>query len=160
MDEGLNGQVAREHRTIVIHNTSSFPPDVVSIKQSDPSMHSFIVTPILFKDQYYGNIGLSHRNIRSFRGTDIIFFEALAQQLASTIYQLKSAYARQEFEQRALSAEEMSSIGQSAFEVTHGLGDDFWDLLENCFTNIKLELKKLGVNSKFICEIWKIYNSL
>src|SRR5439155_2537373 len=103
---------------------NNLPLDVASVKQSDPKMHSFVVTPILFKDRYYGNLGLRHEDVGHFRGTDIHFFEGLAQQLASTIYRLETAQARQELEQRALSAEEMSSIGQSAFEVTHRLSND------------------------------------
>jgi GAF domain-containing protein len=143
-DEGLNGQVARERRTIVVHDTDHLPPDIAAIKLSDPGMRSFVVTPILFKDQYYGNLGLRHENVGYFRGTDILFFEALAQQLASTIYRLETAKARQEFEQ-------MSSIGQSAFEVTHRLGNDL-GLIGAYVTNVQLEMKKLGVTSEFISE--------
>jgi GAF domain-containing protein/anti-sigma regulatory factor (Ser/Thr protein kinase) len=149
MDEGLNGQVAREHRTIVIHDVDHLPPDVVSVKQSDPSMHSLVVTPIFFEDQYYGNLGLRHEDAGHFRGADINFFEALAQQLASTIYRLETAKARQESEERALSAEEMSSIGQTAFEVTHRLGNDL-GLVESYIADIQTELKRLGVTNGFV----------
>ncbi len=99
-NEGLNGQVARERRTIVIDDANHLPPDVISIKQSDSGMYSFVVTPIMFKDQYYGNLGLRHEDVGHFRGTDIYFYEALAQQLAGTIYRLETAQERQEFEQR------------------------------------------------------------
>jgi GAF domain-containing protein len=149
--EGLNGQVARERRTIVIHDANHLPPDVISIKQSDPSMYSFVVTPILFKDQYYGNLGLRYEDVGHYRGTDIHFFEGLAQQLASTIYRLESAQARQEFEQRALASEEMSSIGQSAFEVTHRLGNDL-GLVNLYISDIKLELEHLGVTNEFVSK--------
>ena len=148
-NEGLNGQVARERRTIVVHDANHLPTDVISIEKTDPRMHSFLVTPMVFKDQYYGNLGLRHEDVGHFRGTDINFFEGLAQQLASTIYRLETAQARQEFEQRALSAEEMSSIGQSAYEITHRLGNDL-GLVESYVDDIKLELESLGVNSKFV----------
>ena len=149
LNEGLNGQVARERRTIVVHDANHLPPDVISIKQSDPSMYSFIVTPIMFKDRYYGNLGLRHEDVGHFRDTDIHFFEGLAQQLASTIFRLETAQARKDFEQRALTAEEMSSIGQSAYEVTHRLGNDL-GLVESYVSDIQLELKGLGIDSKFV----------
>jgi GAF domain-containing protein len=148
-NEGLNGQVAREQRTIVIHDANDLPPDVISIKKSDPRMYSFVVAPILFKDQYYGNLGLRHEDVGHFRGTDIHFFEGLAQQLASTIYRLETVQARQEFEQRALAVEEMSSIGQSAFELTHRLGNDL-GLVELYINAIKSHLKKQEVISVFV----------
>ncbi len=151
MDEGLNGQVAREHRTIVIHDIDHLPSDVISVKQSDPSMHSLVVTPILFEDQYYGNLGFRHEDVGHFHGTDINFLEALTQQLASTIYRLETAKARQEFEQRASSAEEMSSIGQTAFEVTHRLGNDL-GLVESYITDIQSELEKLGITNGFVSK--------
>jgi signal transduction histidine kinase len=132
-----------------VHDANHLPPDVISIKQSDPEMYSFIVTPIMFKDRYYGNLGLRHEDVGHFQGTDIHFFEGLAQQLASTIYRLETAQARQVYEQRAVSAEEMSSIGQSAYEVTHRLGNDL-GLVESYVSDIQLELGSLDVDSEFI----------
>lgn len=151
LDVGINGQVARERRTIVIHDTNNPPTDVVSAQLSDPTTRSLFITPIMFKDQYYGNLGLRHKEVGYFQGTDLIFFEGLAQQLASTIYRLETAQARQEFEQRALSAEEMSSIGQSAFEVTHRLGNDL-GLIEFYVSDIHSELEKLGVTNAFLSQ--------
>ena len=148
-DEGLNGQVARERRTLVIDDVDHLPPDIISIKQSDPTMHSLVVTPIFFENQYYGNLGLRHRDIGYFRGTDINFFEALAQQLANTIYRLETVRQRQDFEQRALSAEEMSSIGQSAFEVTHRLGNDL-GLVDTYLSTIRSEIDHQGVKNSVV----------
>ncbi len=149
LNEGLNGQVAQERRTIVVHDVNNLPPGVVSVKRSDPHMHSFVVTPIMFKDHYYGNLGLRHEEVGHFQRADILFFEGLAQELASTIYRLETAQARQEFEQRAVSAEEMSSIGQSAYEMTHRLGNDL-GLVESYVGDIQSELKSLGITSKFV----------
>ncbi|MFL5624112.1 MAG: sensor histidine kinase, partial [Ktedonobacteraceae bacterium] len=151
LDEGLNGQVARERRTIVIHDSNNLPPNVVSIKRSDPRMHSLVVTPIMFEERYYGNLGLRHEAIGHFQGADILFFEGLAQQLASTIHRLETAQERQKFEQRALSAEEMSSIGQSAFEVTHRLGNDL-GLVELYVTDIEAELERQDVKNTFVSK--------
>src|SRR5260221_10069091 len=144
VDEGLNGQVARERKTIVVDNSDNLPEGIVAVKQSDPRMHSFVIIPILFKDQYYGNLGLRHEDVGHFRGADISFFDWLAQQLGSTLYRLDTAQARQEFEQRAVAAEDMSSIGQSAFDVTHRLGNDL-GLVETYITDIRSELEQRGI---------------
>jgi len=151
LDVGINGQVARERRTIVISNTNNPPPEVVSAHLSDPTTRSLLITPIMFKDQYYGNLGLRHKEVGYFRKTDVIFFEGLAQQLASTIYRLETARERQEFEQRAISAETMSSIGQIAFELTHRWGNDL-GLVRSYVNDIRSELKTLNVTSTFISE--------
>ncbi|MFL5702789.1 MAG: GAF domain-containing protein [Ktedonobacteraceae bacterium] len=149
IDEGLNGQVARERKTIVVHDSNNLPESITAVKQSDPRMHSFAIIPILFKDQYYGNLGLRHEDVGHFRGADISFFDWLAQQLGSTLYRLDTAQARQEFEQQAVAAEEMSSIGQSAFEVTHRLGNDL-GLVETYISDIRSELKKQGITSDVV----------
>ena len=62
LDEGLNGQVVRERQTIVIHDTNNLPPDVISLKLSDPATQSVVIITIKFKDRYYGNLGLSHKD--------------------------------------------------------------------------------------------------
>ena len=138
-EEGLNGQVARECRTIVVHDADHLPPNIAAIKQSDSRMRSFVVTPITFEDRYYGNLGLRHEEEGHFLGTDIQFFEGLAQQLASTIYRLETVQARQDFEQRALAAEEMSMIGEIAFGLTHRLENDL-GLIEAYIDDIREEL--------------------
>jgi GAF domain-containing protein len=149
--EGLNGQVARERRTLVVHDVDHLPGDVVSVKQSDPTMHSLVVTPILFKDRYYGNLGLRHEEAGHFRDTDIYFFEALAQQLASTIHRLETVQERKEFEQRASAAEEMSTLGQSAFELTHRLGNDL-GLVNLYISDIQSELEAQGVTNGVVSK--------
>ncbi len=149
VNEGLSGQVARERRPIVVHDVDHLPSDVDSVKQSDPTMHSLVVVPIHFKDQYYGNLGLRHEEVGHFRDTDIDFFEALAQQLASTIHRLETVQERKEFEQRASAAEEMSSLGQSAFELTHRLGNDL-GLVNFYISDIQSELGDLGVSNDLV----------
>ena len=151
LDVGVNGQVARERRTIVLHDTHNPPSDVVPPILSNPMARSLVITPITFKDRYYGNLGLSHEDVGYFRGTDIIFFEGLAQQLATTIYRLETAEERQEFEHRAKSAEAMSSIGQIAFELTHRWGNDL-GLVRSYVNDIRSELKTLNVTSMFLSE--------
>jgi len=151
LDEGINGQVVRERRTLILYDTSRPPLDVVPAKLSDPTVRSLIVTPIMFKERYYGNLGLSHKKVGHFRDADVHFFEGLTQQLASTIYRLETAQERQEFEQRIVSAEAMSSIGQITFELTHRWGNDL-GLVRSYVNDIRTELKSLNATSPFIAE--------
>src|SRR5205823_5404759 len=131
---GINGQVALERRTIEIPDIKNPPPGVDPQQPVDPNTRSLLITPIIFEKEYYGNLGLTNREIGHFQHADRLFFEGLAQQLATTIHRLETLQARREFERRALAAEEMSSIGQSAFEVTHRLGNDL-GLVESYVTD-------------------------
>jgi len=151
LDVGVNGQVARKRRTIVIDDTNNPPPGVAAPQLSDPTTRSLLITPIMFKERYYGNLGLSNKDVGHYRGADIRFLEGLAQQLASTIYRLETAQERQESEQRALSAEAMSSIGHMAFELTHRWDNEL-GLVRSYVNDIGSELEKEGVTNPFIAK--------
>jgi GAF domain-containing protein len=160
VNSGINGQVAREQRTIMISDITNPPPDAAVPQPSDPETRSLLIAPIVFKEEYYGNLVLNHKEVDHFQGADILFFEGLAQQLASTIYRLETTKARQESEQRAASAEEMSSIGQSAFEVTHRLDNDL-GLVDLYVTDIQSELEKQGVmNTRISKKLLNIRKSV
>jgi GAF domain-containing protein len=149
LDSGINGQVAREKRTITLRDIKNPPEGIATPQPLNANTRSLLITPIIFEKQYYGNLGLDHEEVGHFQDADTLFFEGLAQQLAITIHRLETAKARQEFEQRAQSAELMSSIGQSAFEVTHRLGNDL-GLVDSYITDIRSELEKHGLASSFI----------
>ncbi|GHO96644.1 hypothetical protein KSF_066920 [Reticulibacter mediterranei] len=150
-DDIVNQQVTEEQSTTGIQDTNN-PLVVMDIPNlSDSSTHSLIIAPILFKDRYYGNLELKDKDLSYFSGTDANFYEGLAQQLAATIYRLETAQARQEFEQRAKSAEEMSSIGQLAFEVTHRLDNDL-GLVESYVIDIQLELDAQAVANTVVSK--------
>lgn len=149
LNSGINGQVARERRTIEIRDVKNPPPEADSPQPSDPGTRSLLITPIMFENMYYGNLGLSHREVGHFQHADRLFFEGLAQQLATTIHRLETVQARRDFERRALASEEMSSIGLSAFEVTHRLGNDL-GLVESYVTDIHTEMENLGISSPYI----------
>lgn len=148
-NEGLNGRVACECKTIVVHDADQSSPDAIAIKRSDPQMRSFVVTPITLEDRYYGNLGLRHEEVGHFLDTDIQFLEGLAQQLASTIFRLETAQARQDFEQRAKTAEEMSLIGEMAFGLTHRLENDL-GLVETYIDDVREELKSHRISNRVI----------
>lgn len=151
LHDGLNGQVARERRTIVLNNTNDLPLDMAPAKLSNQEVCSLVITPIIFKGRYYGNLELNHKEVGRFRDADVHFLEGLTLQLASTIYRLETAQERQEFEQRAISAEAMSSIGQTAFELTHRWGNDL-GLVRSYVNDIRTELATLRVASPLIAE--------
>jgi GAF domain-containing protein len=148
---GINGQVARERRTIVIHDIAHPPPDLAVPRPSNTTTRSLLITPILFENQYYGNLGLNHAEIGHFQDADILFFEGLAQQLASTIHRLEIVQARKEVEQRAMESEQMSSFGQYVFEVTHRLGNDL-GVVGPYVSDIQTELADLGLQNPYIAK--------
>ena len=123
IDKDLSGQVYEERRTIVVPDADN-PPPSVRLKQSDEFIKSLLITPIQFEDHHYGTLGLSHKTTNHFQGADVELFQGLAHQLALTIHRLETAEASQTAERRANAAEAMGSIGQSAFELAHRLGND------------------------------------
>ena len=136
---------------MVINNIERLPSDSVPAQLSSLEGRSFVITPIRFKECYYGVFVLGYQDVGHFRDADIHFFEGLTQQLASTIYRLETARERQEFGQRAREAEAMSSIGQIAFELTHRWGNDL-GLVRSYVNDIRSEVKSLGVMNPFIDE--------
>lgn len=143
LNQGFNGKVARERRTIVIDDVDRYPADEFP-RPVDPTIHSLLITPIEFQERYYGNLELSHEAIDHFRDKDQEFFEGLAQQLASTLYRLEITQKRQE-------AEIMSLVGQSTFEITHRLKEDL-GLVGHKTRQITSELERLQVNHSFFSE--------
>lgn len=139
LEEGLNGQVARERVSRVIEDTRKVPSGI-EVKLVSASIRSLAITPIEFKDRYYGNLALGHEDVGHFHGTDIHFFEGLAGQLASTMYRLETIKARQALER-------MSSIGQSAFEVTHRLENDL-GLVGLYVNDIQAEMEEYKIKNE------------
>src|SRR5579885_1389686 len=143
LDEDLNGLVAQERQCKMIIDTRNLPEGVV-LKWLRPATRSLLIVPIQFKDRYYGNIELGHSEAGYFRGSEISFFEGLADQLASTIYRLEKARERQELEL-------ISSLGESAFELTHRLANDL-GLVEFYAADIQWQLRESGVKNELIIE--------
>lgn len=116
LSDPLNGRVARERRTLVVHDAEDPPPEIGRFPRSNDD-RSFVVTPILFEDTYYGNLSLSHQEPDKFRDLDVQLVEGLAQQLALTIHRLVEARAHQE-------VETIGEIGRQSYELMHRLGND------------------------------------
>jgi len=123
IDEGVNGWVARHRKTLVVGDTLE-PPKGIQPKASDERTRSLVATPIKFGKTYYGNLALSHHQPHYFRRPDVMLIEGLAHQLGLTIKRLEILNDQQDAERRARESELMSSIGQSATELTHRLAGD------------------------------------
>ncbi|HEU5226399.1 MAG TPA: GAF domain-containing protein, partial [Ktedonobacteraceae bacterium] len=149
LSEGFNGKVARELRTIVIDDVDNCSGDDFPRRPADPTIRSILVTPIRFKDRYYGNLELTHEAVAHFHDKDQEFFEGLALQLAETLYRLEITQERRDLEQRAQEAEVMISTAQSTYELTHRLGNDL-GLVEFWVATIEEELHRLNVDSPLI----------
>lgn len=143
IDHGINGQVARERRTIVVHDAFTLP-EGVKPQFADPETRTAIVTPIVFNDRYYGNLSLMDARPYAFDDADVRLIEGLAQQLALNLYRVEVTEARSQAEQRANAAEVMSGMGQSAFELAHRLGNDL-GLVRTYCENIERELTEQGI---------------
>ncbi|HEY1348912.1 MAG TPA: GAF domain-containing protein [Ktedonobacteraceae bacterium] len=145
--EQFNGRVARELRTLVIDDVGQDCPS----GPADPTIRSLLITPITFKERYYGNLELTHHQSGHFQDKDQEFFEGLAQQLASTLYRLEITQERQELAQRAREAETMVSIGQAAYEITHRIGNDL-GLVGSYTARVRENVLSVRVNGAFVCE--------
>lgn len=122
---------------------------------------SLIFVPLLLGGVALGVLSIQHALPNVYGQEDQFILQLLASYVALGLHNVgvysglrEMDEARQELEQRALSAEEMSSIGQSAFELTHRLSNDL-GVVEAYVTTIEFELKNLGVTSGVIAESLK-----
>jgi GAF domain-containing protein len=150
INKGVNGLVAREKQTVVVDDAQNPPPGVEPYL-SDIKTRSLVVTPVMFGNNYYGNLALSHGHPYYFNGADVQLLEGLAQQLAITIQRLEIVTARQGAEQRAKEYEVMGLIGQSAYELTHRLAGDLGPV-RAWVHNIKIDLERREAMTAEIAE--------
>jgi signal transduction histidine kinase len=151
LDGYAPGVALREKRTICINDTHHAPPDLrLSLPENSP-VRSTVMTPIQLNHRSYGILILANETVGFFRDADIPFFEGLAQQLASTIHRIETMQERKEFEKRAFAAEVMSTIGQSAYELTHRLGNGL-GLVESYVDTIQAELRAMHVNNAMVSK--------
>jgi GAF domain-containing protein len=147
--EGVNGQVARERRTIVVHDLLRERADQAPTRSADPLTRSMVVTPIEFEQIYYGNLALSHTDVAYFQHADVDLVKGLAQQLGITLHRLEATRASQEAQQRVREAEAMTAIGHAAYELAHRLGNDLGPIIPS-INRIRSELSRLGVQNEAI----------
>ena len=139
--DGLNGHVARTRQTLLVPDASDRLYGLL-LDQLSSHAQSWMGTPIQFGESYYGNMALTLVQTNSVLATDRLLFEGLAQQLAITIHRLETAQRNRAFQL-------MSSIGQSASELTHRLGDELGPI-PTIIRQIKRELTKLEIDNAAI----------
>ncbi len=151
-NKGINGQVARERRTIVVPDIKNLPEGVDEPFGDDPSIRTLVITPILLQEaRYYGNLVLSHEKAYSLSQSDISLLEGLAQQLAITIHRLDTVQARMEAEQQAKDLEIVVEFGESGMQIAHRLGDEL-ALVGKYVLDIRQALAGFGIESSDIDE--------
>lgn len=105
-----------------------------------------MVFTVEFNEDHYGYLVLSPRPDNPRGKVDRLFFDGLAQQLASTLYRLETTYSKREAEKRALSNEEMAWVGSLILEVTHQRGNNM-GLIKSYVNDIHKELRLLEATS-------------
>ena len=143
---------AKHVDTVVIHDIRQITPQHPWTKVADPTLVSLVIVPVAFKDEYYGDLELSHGLANYFRDADITFFEA-GTTISQCVYRLEITEERREFEQQVIAAEEMSTIGHSTFELVHGWGN-YLGLVGYYIDAIQEELRERCVTSEYISEKW------
>jgi signal transduction histidine kinase len=112
-------------------------------------MRSELVVPLLAENYALGVVILDSPHVAVFDEQDQQRLETLAGQAVIAIQRLEANKAQQLAEQRAGEAEAMGSIGKSAFELAHRLGNDL-GRVKSYTNNIFDELEKLEVASPYI----------
>ncbi len=139
-DKNIFMQEQQEQRTVLVYDMAHPSFETMRDHLPDPAIRSLVIVHVRFKDAYYGTLEMSHQEMGYFRHSDVQFLEGLAHQLGSTLYRLYSARERQEAEKRILMAEQISAIGESAFELTHRLGNDL-GLVPSFVRDVRRELE-------------------
>ncbi len=148
---GINGQVAQERRTVVLHDLDNLPNSVTEPGRDSSTVRTLAITPIQFKTRYYGNLTLSREEAYSFSRADVLLLEGLAQQLAITIYRLEIVKEKHMAEEQAKNLELVAELGQSTLEIAHRLGNDL-GLVRFYINNIRGALSSSGIESPAINE--------
>jgi GAF domain-containing protein len=121
--EGINGWVAVHRRTCSVPDIRHPPAGVTYYPRLDHTRGELVV-PLVVGNAYFGNLDLAFSEVNVFDEDDVRLIEGIADQLAVALHRLRTTWARQEVEQRLQAAEVMGTIGQSAFELAHRLGNE------------------------------------
>lgn len=148
----LHDQVMKKRSVLVISRDDATFPDDAFLKFTGFILNTLVIIPIIFGDQYYGNIVFFHPGIEQFRKSDIDVFEGLTQQLSSTIYRLRMVEEHQgAFTQQSLSLLERDRISEIVSELVHSLSNDL-GLIEIFIKEIFEELGGQETINEFIQE--------
>lgn len=147
LDQGIVGNVATNKQPLNVDLT--IPPwDVLNL-DFIPDTQSELAVPMLAGDELRGVLNIESLFPNHFSERDERLLQGLAGMAVVALQHTETIQAHQELEKRAIAAEEVGSIGQSAFELTHRLGNNL-GLVESYVGDIQMELEALDINNKFI----------
>jgi GAF domain-containing protein/anti-sigma regulatory factor (Ser/Thr protein kinase) len=124
LTEGINGHVYQHRETVRIDDVRNPRVDEPVAKLSNPSTRSLLITPIMLRDFYYGNLGLSHVEPRRFTREDQDLIEGLAKLLAITFHRLDAIQKEKDLQEQAKQNEVMGWIGEASYSLAHRLNND------------------------------------
>ncbi|MFN0111028.1 MAG: GAF domain-containing protein [Blastocatellia bacterium] len=157
--DGINGQVARERRTILVRDVDDPEPGIVT-PHTPPGVKSVIVAPVIFEDRHYGNLTLRHEQVNFYKESDRQLLDGFATQLAITLRRLEVVEAQKESEEQAKHLEIFHDLGQSTYELTHRLGNDL-GLVVTYINEIRSFLSSRKISSAVVdAELDKILNDV
>lgn len=153
VDHGINGMARHNRETIYIEDRANYLANHPEIFDPiiDPAIQTIIASPIQVENRYFGNLILSHQSPGYFKKADIRLAEGLAKQLAITLQRIETLETQRKAEQQASETELFGELGQSAYEVTHRLGNDL-GLVRTYANNILSALREEGVSNPVIEE--------
>lgn len=147
---GLNGMVEQKREAILIPDVDRLEKGSVR-PQADPIIKTLIGAPVIFGKRYYGNIILRHQKAGFYQESDLKLVEGLATQLAITLRRLEVVEEQRETEEHARAIEMITELGQSAYEITHRLGNDL-GLITTYVNRIRDNLAKMGIANNVLNE--------
>ena len=149
VERGLNGVVFRERELRYLHDVYNPRPEDPPCEAADPETRSLVVTPVQFRDHYYGNLGMSHPSPRHFDKSDFSMARGLANLLAVTYHRLQAVEQRKELEEKQRTAEIVTWMGEASYEIAHRLGTDLGPVRTR-MNFIRDRLEVLGVQDETI----------
>jgi GAF domain-containing protein len=147
VERGISGVSIANRASIIIPDTKKDDRYIPYFQ----GMRSELVVPLLAENFAWGVVSLESPHKAAFDKQDLQTLEILAGQAVIAIQRLEATKAQQLAEQRAGEAEAMGSIGQSAFELAHRLGNDL-GRVKSYSNNIVDKLEELEVTSPYINE--------
>ncbi len=118
----VNSWVAQHKQKCYVPDVGH-PPEPVGYRRGHADTRSELVVPLLAGDSYFGNLDFGHPQKNGFGEEDIRLIEGLADQAAAAIHRIRQQKELEAANERKLETEWMASVGQSALELTHRIGN-------------------------------------
>lgn len=141
LNEGVVGQVAALKKPLNVD--PSLPKWNNIYVPSIRGTRSELAVPMIEEQELRGVINIESPKPDNYTEQDIRLLQDFATLAIVALHHAKLIQERQEAEQRALLMDEMKSVGEYAFELTHQLGNDL-GLVETYVSDIRSELEAQG----------------